>query len=404
MHEPLRVLHLTPDFPPVVCGIADHAGWLTAQLADLGLAVRVLTSPRSAHRDAAGVEVSAMVESWDRRLWGAVAREVEAFRPDVLHIHYQQLMYEGNPAIGLLPWALTTRGRRPAIVTTLHDMLPPTRTPKLAGRLALEALMYGSDRLLVNGAREYRRLAKRPGLKARSTLLPNGSNIQMQPVGSEQKRSLRLSVASDENAFLLGHFGLIRSGKGLEVLLESMALLRARSAQVELLIIGGIPDADPVGGQAYWDELLERRRRLGLEQSVHFLGHLPEGRVSELLQVCDLGVLPFDAGAFTGHTSVFAALSHGLPLLTTQGPATEEVFLQGAMRLIPAPPEARALADAIEDLMRDRAARESLASRGSDLADRFSRQSLGARVAAIYSGAVGKPAVRKQAPTPAGRR
>ncbi len=404
MHEPLRVLHLTPDFPPVICGIADHAGWLTAQLAEQGLVVRVLTSPRSVHRETEGVEVSATVEHWDRRLWGAVGREVETFRPDVLHVHYQQLMYEGDPAIGLLPWALSARRRRPAIVTTVHDMLPPTHAPRLAGRLALEALVYGSDRLLVNGDREYRRLAKRPGLKSRSTLLPNGSNIQVQPIGAEQKRSLRASVLSNQTAFLLTNFGLIRPGKGLEVLLDSMAELHARSIDVELLVIGGIPDADPVAGRAYWEALLEQRRRLGLEDSVHLLGHLPESRVSELLQVGDLGVLPFDTGAFTGHTSVFAALSHGLPLLSTQGPATEDVFMQGAMSLVPAPPQAGVLADAIEGLRRDPGLRKSLASRGRELADRYSRQSLGARVAAIYSGAVGRAADPQQARISAGRR
>jgi glycosyltransferase involved in cell wall biosynthesis len=264
--------------------------------------------------------------------------------------------------------------------------------------------MYGSDRLLVNGDREYRRLAKRPGLKSRSTLLPNGSNIQVQPIAAEQKRSLRTSVLSDKTAFLLTHFGLIRPGKGLEVLLDSMAELQARSIHIELLVIGGIPDADPVAGHAYLEALLEQRRRLGLEDSVHFLGHLPEGKVSELLQVGDLGVLPFDTGAFTGHTSVFAALSHGLPLLTTQGPATEDVFMQGAMSLIPAPPHAGALTDAIEGLSRDQGLRESLASRGRELAARYSRQSLGARVAAIYSDAVGRPVDRQEARIPAGRR
>ena len=403
MHEPLRVLHLSPEFPPVIGGIGDHVDWLTEELAGLGLEVRVLTSPRSTHREAAGVEVSATVENWDRRLWQAVAREVETFRADVLHLHYQQLMYQGDPAIGFLPWALAVRGQRPAIVTTIHDMQRPSRTPRVIGRLALEALLYGSDRLLVNGEAEYRGLAKRPMLKARSTLLPNGSNIQVRPISADQGRSLRASVCSDENAFLLGSFGLVRPGKGLEVLLDSIAELRARSVRVELLVIGAVGDADPVGGAAYRDGLLDQRRRLGLEESVQFLGHLPEGRVSELLQVCDLGVLPFLTGAFTGHTSVFAALSHGLPLLTTRGPNTETVFTQGAVSLIPAPPEPGALANAIHALMLDPEQLRSLASKGREVADRFTQQALGAQVAAIYSGAARAPASRQEARTPASR-
>jgi len=404
MPESLRVLHLSPDFPPVICGIADYTDWLTAELAELGLHVRVLTSLRSLHREVAGVEVSATVESLDRRLWGAVASEVESFRPDVLHVHFQQLMYQGDPAIGFLPWALAMRGRRPAIVTTLHDMAPPTRTAKIVGRLALEALLYGSDRLLVSGDAEYRGVAKRPGLEARATVLPIGSNIQVRPMSAESRRSVRASVSSNENAFLLGYFGLIRPGKGLEVLLESIAELRARSVPVELLVIGDVGDADPVGGTVYRDHLLARRRSLGLQGAVEFVGHVPEDRVSELLQVFDVGVLPFQAGASSSHTSVFAALSHGLPLLTTRGPATPASFTDGAMSLVPAPPEASALAEAIEGLMRDPTQRRSLATKGRELADRFTRRSLGAQIAAIYSGVVGSPAGRQEARRPVGHR
>jgi glycogen(starch) synthase len=259
------------------------------------------------------------------------------------------------------------------------------------GRLAFESLLYGSDRLLVNGEAEYRRLGKRPMLRARSTALPNGSNIVVSPISAEQKRALRASVAR-ENAFLLAYFGLVRPGKGLEVLLESVARLRAGGTPVQLLIIGAVGDADPVGGAKYRDRLLDQSRGLVLEDSVQFLGHLPQRRVSELLQVCDLGVLPFDTGAFTGHTSVFASLSHGLPLLTTQGPSTESVFTQGAMSLVSAPPEPQALADAIHALMQDREKRESMAAMGRELADRFSRPALAARVAEIYAGAVLSPA------------
>src|SRR5258708_18303909 len=108
-------------------------------------------------------------------------------------------------------------------------------------------------------------------LRARSTVLPNGSNILVSGIDAEQKRALRASVARDDS-FLLGFFGLVRPGKGLEVLLDAIARLRAGPAQVELLVIGAVGDADPAGGAAYRDLLLDQRRRLRLESSVKFLG------------------------------------------------------------------------------------------------------------------------------------
>lgn len=385
MNEPMRVLHVSPDFPPVLSGIADYAGWLTKELAVLGLKIRVLTGPRSSHCEIAGVTVSAGVEHWDRRLWGGVATEVAAFRPDVIHLHYQPLMYEGDPAICLLPWTLSLRRRRPAIVTTLHDMSRRFRTPKLAARVAFEALLYGSDRLLVGGDAEYRGVSKRPALRTRTTVLPIGSSIPVQPLSAEARSRARQSVDAGEKAFLLVYFGLIRPGKGLEVLLDSMAAQRERRLPTRLLVIGDVGDADGDGRVAYSDRLLGQRRELGLEDQVTFLGRLPEARVSELLHASDLGVLPFLHGASTSHTSVFAVLSHGLPLVTTRGPATPSVFENGAMALVAAPPTATSLGDAIEGLRQDADKRGSMGTKGRELADQFSRPALAARVAAIYS-------------------
>src|SRR5258708_9887917 len=277
MHERLRVLHLSPEYPPVIGGIGDHVDWLTRELSRQGLDVRVLTSPRSAGYKPGDVAVSATVERWDGRLRQTLAREVATFKPDLVHIHYQQLMYQGYPAIGFLPWSL--RGRKTAVVTTVHDMQRPARTSRAVGRLAFEALLYGSHRLLVNGEAELRRLAKRPMLRARSTVLPNGSNILVSGIDAEQKRALRASVARDDS-FLLGFFGLVRPGQGLEFLLDAIARLRAGPVQVELLVIGAVGDADPAGGAAYRDLLLDPPRTLALQRSAKFLVPLPHSTVS----------------------------------------------------------------------------------------------------------------------------
>src|SRR5258708_12954678 len=112
-------------------------------------------------------------------------------------------------------------------------------------------------------------------LRARSTVLPNGSNILVSGINTEQKKALRASVARDDS-FLLGFFGLVRPGKGLEVLLDAIARLRAGPVQVELLVIGAVGDADPAGGPPYRDLLPDQRRRLGPQSPANLLGPLPQ--------------------------------------------------------------------------------------------------------------------------------
>src|SRR5258708_22288220 len=110
-----RVLLLTPHFPPTQGGIADYARWLVEELATLGFEMRVLTSLCPDSPASAAFSVSATVEHLDGRLCRAVADEVASFKPDILHIEYQQTMYGGYPAIGLLPLALPAPGARPPI-------------------------------------------------------------------------------------------------------------------------------------------------------------------------------------------------------------------------------------------------------------------------------------------------
>lgn len=380
-----RVLHLSPHLPPKLGGIADYAHWLTIELAGLGFEMRVLTQTSTSSRPhAREFALSPPLEHWDRRLWRAVAIEVARFQPHILHIEYQHVMYDGDPAIGFLPWALAFRGLRPAIVTTLHDMDPPSRGKQAIRRLAFESLLYGSKKLIVSNESEWHGLARRPGLKARANLVSIGSNIPMVARSPAERTALRASLTRDHDACLLVFFGLIRPGKGIEALIDAIADLRKRSRPVELLIIGDIGDGEPELRVPYRDLLVERQHTQGLDEAVHFLGHQPEDKVSHLLQACDLAVLPFVEGATANRTTILGALSHGLPLVTTKGFGTPAMFSDGPMALVSAPPDAKTLSDAIEDLIQHPEKRESMAQRGRQLADRFTRSAIAQQVAAIY--------------------
>jgi glycosyltransferase involved in cell wall biosynthesis len=315
-------------------------------------------------------------------MWRAVANEVSRFKPDILHIQYQESMYGGEPAIGFLPWALAARGLRPAIVTTLHDMTRPSRGPKLGGRFAFESLVYGSKKLTVSNDLEFRGLARRPRLRPRLSVVSVGSNIELRTLPPEQRSSLRASVSLKEDAFLIAYFGLVRPDKGLEALIDAMTELRQRSVCVELLVIGGTGEIESLA--AYRDRLIERQHAYGLDEVVHFLGHREESEVSQLLQACDLAVLPFVDGASANRTTINAALSHGLPLLTTRGPGTPARFKDGTIALIASPPDSDTLSQAIEDLSRQPEKRESMAKRGRELAARDSHSAIAERIAAIY--------------------
>src|SRR4029450_12106477 len=68
--------------------------------------------------------------SWGWRIGRDVRMALRHRRPDILHIQYQTGAYGMHPAINFLPWRLRRLPRRPAIVVTAHDLLPPYLFPK----------------------------------------------------------------------------------------------------------------------------------------------------------------------------------------------------------------------------------------------------------------------------------
>ncbi len=98
-------------------------------------------------------------------------------------------------------------------------------------------------------------------------------------------------------------------------------------------------------------------------------GRMPPADLSMYLTACDLFLAPFLSGACSKRSSVAAALSHALPVLATQGPSTDPLFIDN--------PEALCLVDADDP---DRFAEQTLALLG----DRERRSALGRGAIALY--------------------
>src|SRR4029077_3814882 len=63
---------------------------------------------------------------------------------------------------------------------------------------------------------------------------------------------------------------------------------------------------------------------LGLSASVTWLGYVGSADVSTALQACDVAALLYREGVSERNTTLQAALEHGLPVVTTDGPATAD--------------------------------------------------------------------------------
>ena len=151
-------------------------------------------------------------------------------------------------------------------------------------------------------------------------------------------------IAPQPDATDVVFIGELRHLKGVDVLLDALAILARDGRPVSATIIGAGPDADQFRAQA---------ERLGLAPSTRFLSAMP---VREGFARGRVMVAPSRAESLP--YIVLEAAAAAVPLITTDVGGIPEVFGPQSARLIP-PGDASALAQAIRAALADPAAQRN---------------------------------------------
>jgi glycosyltransferase involved in cell wall biosynthesis len=107
-----------------------------------------------------------------------------------------------------------------------------------------------------------------------------------------------------------------------------------------------------------------------VREQVDATGRLSGADAAATLRACDLIVQPYPDGVTTRRTSVMAALTTAVPVVTTSGPLTEPVWSgTAAVALAPAG-DAAAFVERAVALVADRPERAALGARGRELYER----------------------------------
>jgi len=384
---------LSAESPPARGGVGDYTACLAAALAQAGREVDVLTSAGEddAPGSAPGVTVHREVTDWG---WGA-AREVERVlrrvRPSVACIQYQTGAYRLRGAINLLPRRLLLPGR--AWVTTFHDLREPYLFPK-AGRLrrlANEELMRSSRAIVVTNPEDEAALPA--WARDRAVGIPIGANIAPAAPPGFDRAELRASYGVPPRRTLVAYFGFLNVSKGLDTLLDALALLRSRGGDYGLLVVGGGMSASDTTDQATAAAFQSQVAARQLEEVIYRVGYVAPNAVSAALLSADMAALPFRDGASLRRGSLLAVMAHGLPTVTTyptpqplspQAISTWPALRDGEnVRLVP-PEDAAALADALARLAGDSDIRERLRAGALTLAAQFDWDEIAARYLALF--------------------
>ena len=387
-----RIALLSAEFPPDPGGIGAYTARLGAALARRGHDVAALTIAAgrmtSYALTGAGQELLAAGlpgATWGWRSWGAVRAALRLLRPDLLHIQYQTGAYGMHPAVNFLP-----RRLRPLpVVVTAHDLLPPYLFPK-AGPLrdmVTARLLHAAAAAVVTNAPDAIHAGR--WLGHQPALIPIGSNIAVLPPPGYVRDRWRAGLGVGPGQQLIAYFGLIAPNKGLDTLLDALALL----PEARLAVIGGAASAPQ--DRAHAAAIRAQVARLGLAERVVFTGQVPDEQVSAHLLAADAAALPYTDGASFRRGSLLAALAHGVATVTTAPLDAAAVRLadaalaDGENCLLVPPANPAALAAALRRLAADPALAQRLGSGGQALAAHFGWDAIAAQHEALYAKLVG---------------
>jgi glycosyltransferase involved in cell wall biosynthesis len=179
--------------------------------------------------------------------------------------------------------------------------------------------------------------------RRRFEVIPRGRDDEVLGTRSEQRRAdARFRMELDEHVPVILAAARHEYQKGLDVLLDAVALMRARHPNVVLLLAGR--DGNQTASLRY------QATRLGLDTNVRFLGARDD--IPDLMVAADVFVLPSRWEGLPG--AVIEAMALETPSVATDIPGVREVLGPELLRSSVVPVgDATALADRITEVLAD---------------------------------------------------
>lgn len=356
---PLRLLLLNYEYPPVGGGAGSATANMAREMAALGHRVLVVTAAFD------GLPRREAVDGFEIRRILAVRRHADhcsplemlsfagsaalalpflarGFRPDAC------LAFFGIPC-GPAAWALRALRGVPYVVSLRGGDVPGFQPYDLAGYHRLTGPLI---RFLWREAAAV--VANSEGLAALARRSAGAVPIRMIPNGVDTARFRSSGRTGREGPARLLFVGRVVRQKGLDVLLDALALLPGDAA-FELTVVGDGPLREALAGQA---------RRLGLEGRVSFAGWLGREAMPGVFDRADVFVFPSrDEGM---PNAVLEAMASGLPVVATRISGNEELVVDGETGFLAQPDAPAALAGALSRLIADPALGRRLGAAGRE--------------------------------------
>ena len=296
----------------------------------------------------------------------ALRHTIRDFRADLVHAN--------SLRAGLIALAATSLDGPPVVVQS-HDHLPPGRVSQLTRRAVARgagAVIAVTDRTRANfDAGLPEPVAERVYISV--------DHVRFSPDAAPFP-DVRAELGLPPGTPLIGEVAQITPWKGQDVAIAALAEAR-RNVDAHLLIVGEVAfTSRRYDNEAYRRSLEDQVARLGLQRTVHFLGHRDD--IPGLMHALDILLLPSRDEPFG--TVAAEAMAMGTPaFVSAEGGASEYVEDRVNGRILPRD-DARAWGAAVCELVTDPETGRRMGVEARRTAQRFNDETYSAEVLAVY--------------------
>jgi glycogen synthase len=350
----IRVLHLTPEFPPVIWGgLGTAVGGLVYGSAQAGVTVGVLlvggvlvlgergygggehvteellNSASLEMADASGVTFFHIPPN---HALDTCLRLVQAWQPDVIHLH----------TAWLWPMARDIRERiRTPVAFTVHSL---DRAEYEVGGIGSswevqESAIREADRVIALSQSEKDLLLKYvPGVRHRVRIVGNGIDDCI-----TAREAVRQDRRSSSPVVL--YTGRFVDRKGVRELLAAIPLVLEQAPATRFVLVGGYGRSAEIE-QTWLTDALRMHR-----SQIHFTGWLAPDEVADWYASADVLVVPSWYEPFG--MVILEGMLHGLPIAACNVGGPAEILEHGQTGLLFPPKDVDALAQSLLSLVKD---------------------------------------------------
>ena len=244
------------------------------------------------------------------------------------------------------------------VVYTVHDVLSNLEKNQSSHKLIYFVLRYADKIITHNEFSKQQMLVLFQKIGKDIAVIPHGNYLPFISISksTDDSRSY-LDIPKDKKVILF--FGMIKKIKGLEILLDSLSLVKRIHPNILLLIAGKAWEND----FSVYQEIIDRQN-LGDNCIIHNK-YIPSEDVSYYFSASDLLVLPYKRISQSG--VLMMAMSYNIPVLTSDLPPFREVIVDKDNGFLFETENKRSLADKIVTIFNDESVLSSVRKKAMDL-------------------------------------